>query len=614
VSDIASEYHQVEYNTPGDGSFQEPVEPDACRQAEHLRTEFAGVCYSVRAEVGGGNPTPILAPAPVKFGIDSCQTIPGILFVKPRLLLSPSPAPYTPVMTSANPRSLHKQEFAIVEQARSLFLQKTLVTYAGQHVGAVAAISPSRSAETDETTFHDDLNYGEVFIRDNVPVMLYLLLEGKTEAVRHFLDTCLQLQSTHPQTLGIFPASFGEQHGELVADYGQRAIGRVCSVDATLWFPILAHAYVQKTGDRDWASELHVQLGLQRLLHLILQPKFRNAPTLYVPDGAFMIDRPMDVWGAPLEIQVLLQGCLLSAAGLIHISLERKGCCTTIGDQTGRISLNPAPDPFTEEQIRQFVNTISSAKRLRRYLLKHYWVNQKTVQVLRRRPTEQYGDIIMNEYNIQTEVVPHWLQDWLGESGGYLLGNIRTGRPDFRFFTLGNCLGAVFDVLSNNQQQDLFQLIWRNREDLISQMPLRICHPPLDDLDWRNKTGFDPKNRPWCYHNAGHWPCLLWFLVIAILRHQQQQPEQESNFREDCHSLLYTSYQLLLRRLPQQKWAEYFDGPTGLWTGQQARYYQTWTIVGFLLTHHFLKVNPLDARILDVPKLRDLRQIRLVGM
>ena len=34
--------------------------------------------------------------------------------------------------------------------------------------------------------------------------------------------------------------------------------------------------------------------------------------------------------------------------------------------------------------------------------------------------------------------------------------------------------------------------------------------------------------------------------------------------------------------------------------GQQSRTYQTWTIVGFLLLHHFLRVNPDDVEMLDL--------------
>jgi len=486
-------------------------------------------------------------------------------------------------------RTKHFYEKLAVEQARSLFYDQALVKLEGCYVGAVAAIpKPSRSEESRQ-----DLNYHEIFMRDNIPVMIYLLVEGKSEIVRNFLDTCLKLQSSEFQTKGIFPTSFVEINGKLIADYGQRAIGRVCSVDATLWWPILAHIYVQRTGDRDWAKKPEVQLGLRRFLALILHPQFREAPTLYVPDGAFMIDRPMDVWGNPIEIQVLLYGALLTAASLLKIDLDHKSP-RQLDDQT-RI------------QLHQFRYALSWIKRLRRYLLTHYWVNNKTIQVLRRRPTEQYGEFVSNEYNIQTETIPHWLQDWLGAQGGYLIGNVRTGRPDFRFFSLGNCLGAIFDVISPTQQRSLFYLFLRNQASLFAQMPLRICHPPLESTDWRLITGYDRKNLPWCYHNAGHWPCLLWFFILSVLRYETQHGYLHADGSALVNPLLQAGYKTLLTRLPQQKWAEYFDGPTGLWVGQQARIYQTWTIVGFLLVHHLLKINPEDANIMDLPSISSLK-------
>jgi hypothetical protein len=462
-----------------------------------------------------------------------------------------------------------------VKSARSLFYERALVKFEGEWVGAIAAI-PMAPDGSSAHFLSTDLNYGEIFIRDNVPVMAYLLTQEKFSAVRHFLDTCLRLQSTQPQTRGIFPTSFVEIDGELVADYGQRAIGRVASVDATLWWAILAHAYVQKSGDRAFACQPHVQAGLQRLLDLILHPSFREAPTLHVPDGAFMIDRPLDVWGAPLEIQVLLYGALLSAAGLMKLAIES------------------ADFQSLSARLQQ---ALDQASRLQSYLLKHYWVTNKTVQVMRRYPVEQYGEAIENGYNIQVETIPDWLQEWLGDRGGYLIGNMRTGRPDFRFFTLGNCLGAIFDVLDCNQQSELFGLIAQNQRHLIAEMPLRICHPPLEGIDWQLKSGYDRKNLPGCYHNGGHWPCLTWFLAAAMLR--------QNNSDQVSLSLLESSYQMLLSQLPLQSWAEYFDGSTARWMGQQARLYQTWTIVGFLLMHHLLKVNPADAAILNVPRLQD---------
>jgi hypothetical protein len=499
---------------------------------------------------------------------------------------------------------------SLIQTAQLLLYDRAMVQIGGEWAGALAAIPKASEANAAEL----DLNYGEIFIRDNVPVMIYLLTQGKYSTVRHFLETSLSLQSDHPQTQGIFPTSFIEVNQQVVADYGQRAIGRVTSVDATLWWPILAHAYVQRSGDRGFARQPSVQQGLQKFLNLILHPTFRGSPTLFVPDGAFMIDRPLDVWGAPLEIQSLLYGALLSAAGLIQMDMPEKNERGRMKNEEKTLERetlsSPSPvDSFIKTQLTQYHACLDYAHRLRRYLLKHYWITGKTVQVLRRRPTEQYGDDIENEYNIQAETIPHWLQDWLGDRGGYLIGNIRTGRPDFRFFSLGNCLSGIFDILSCRQQQALFQLILQNRQDLIAQMPLRICHPPLEDADWREKTGYDRKNLPWCYHNAGHWPCLFWFLVIAVLR--QQSAGLELPLMSEMQDLLKYSYRLLVRQLPRQSWAEYFDGPTGSWMGQQARLYQTWTIVGFLLVHHFLEVNPTDANILDVPNIKLFRNPKL---
>lgn len=464
--------------------------------------------------------------------------------------------------------------------ARELLYDKAIVYFQGMPIGTVAAIPQKKQIYTDhhlqEIAPDPDLNYNEIFIRDNIPVMIFFLLDNRADIVKNFLNTCLQLQSQEPRTMGIFPTSFYIDRDHLVADYGQRAIGRVVSVDATLWWAILAHAYVNKTGDRAWLEQESVQLGIRHLLGLILQPSFREDPTLHVPDGAFMIDRPLDVWGSPLEIQVLLYGALMACVNLV-----------------------------TEDSLVK--SALARAINLRRYIRKHYWLNSRIVQTLRRRPTDQYGDDISNEYNIRTETVPHWLQTWLGADGGFLIGNIRTGRPDFRFFTLGNCLAAIFDIVSHPQQRSLFNLILKNQVDLISEMPLRICHPPLDEIDWQTKTGYDPKNRPWCYHNAGHWPCLLWFLVVAVLRHQNHFLDRRySKVYLPMQELLNQAYLQHTEKLYSQKWPEYFDGPTGVWMGQQSRIYQTWTIAGLLLVNRIMIGDPKDSSILDLMPVKSL--------
>jgi beta-fructofuranosidase len=463
------------------------------------------------------------------------------------------------------------REAAVIEKAKAEF-ERTLVKARGELVGSVAALEhPRRQAA---------LNYGEVFLRDNVPVMLYLLLQGRFAIVRHFLSVCLDLQSSSYQTRGVFPTSFIEENGKLIADYGQRSIGRITSVDASLWWPVLCWLYVRHSRDWDFGSSQKVQRGVQLLLDLVLHPTFEGTPVLFVPDCAFMIDRPMDVWGAPLEVEVLLYGCLKSCCHLME--LARSNSTSRLLDQ--RLVLT-----------RQWIHD------LRSFLLKHYWVTSKTMQVLRRRPTEQYGEQQhQNEFNVQPQVIPDWLQDWLENRGGYLIGNMRTGRPDFRFYSLGNSLACLFGLLTAPQQRALFRLVLHNRSDLMAQMPMRICHPPMDATEWANKTGSDPKNWPWSYHNGGHWPSLLWFLGGAVLLHEQLYPRADVLLMGQTKAMLEECYWSQLNQLPRQQWAEYFDGPTGTWVGQQARTYQTWTIVGFLLHHHLQRVKPSDVRVLHI--------------
>jgi Alkaline and neutral invertase len=116
-------------------------------------------------------------------------------------------------------------EKSVIESACAMLYEQALVYYEGKPIGAIAAI-PQRYSRLEKGAASTlDLNYIEVFIRDNVPVMIYFLVGGKAEIVRDFLDTCLSLQSEAFETAGVFPTSFTEHQGALVADYGQRAIG-----------------------------------------------------------------------------------------------------------------------------------------------------------------------------------------------------------------------------------------------------------------------------------------------------------------------------------------------------------------------------------------------------
>ena len=70
-------------------------------------------------------------------------------------------------------------EEKIVTIAKKHF-EKTLVEISGELVGSVAAL--------EHPTKNKKLNYGEIFLRDNVPVMIYLITQKRYEIVKKFLS------------------------------------------------------------------------------------------------------------------------------------------------------------------------------------------------------------------------------------------------------------------------------------------------------------------------------------------------------------------------------------------------------------------------------------------
>ncbi|HEY9709971.1 MAG TPA: glycoside hydrolase 100 family protein, partial [Oculatellaceae cyanobacterium] len=204
-------------------------------------------------------------------------------------------------------------------------LEASILRYGEEPVGTVAA-----AADLGVKQF----NYGHCFIRDFVPSGLAFLTKGNGKIVANFLRQTLKLQindnnidaiRTHLDGarpgLGLMPASFEvvEENGEPVirADYGERAIGRVTPVDSGLWWIILLRAYKKATGDSNLPHEPDFQEGIKLILDLCLVKRFDMYPTLLVPDGAFMIDRRMGVFGRPLEIQALFYAALLAADELL---------------------------------------------------------------------------------------------------------------------------------------------------------------------------------------------------------------------------------------------------------------------------------------------------------
>jgi hypothetical protein len=437
-------------------------------------------------------------------------------------------------------------------------LEQSIIYYQGRPVGTIAARDPDIAA----------LNYDQCFIRDFVSSALVFLIRGQSEIVRNFLEETLRLQPKTGQldcsrpSRGLMPASFkvdtlgGQEY--IKADFGNHAIGRVAPADSCLWWIYLLRAYVIATHDYDLAHRPDFQEGIRLTLELCLVTRFDMYPMVLVPDGAGMIDRRMGLYGHPLDIQALFYIALLTSEELL---------------------LQNAENRFMRQAVQNRIGPL--LKQLR----ENYWLDTDRLNIIYRYQVEEYGEEALNQFNIFSDSIPFYrLANWLPEAGGYLAGNLGPSQLDCRFFSLGNLLAVISSLTDEEQSHRILNLIELRWSDLVSQMPMKLCYPALEDTDWRIVTGADPKNRPWSYHNGGSWPVLLWMLTAAAKKH-------------DRGELAHHAIAVAERRLLQDQWPEYYDGPDARLIGKEARKYQTWTIAGYLLAKEFV-ANPDHLKLI----------------
>jgi len=437
-------------------------------------------------------------------------------------------------------------------------IDDSIITYRGKAVGTSAACDPRPVAA----------NYHECFIRDFVPSALVFLMDGRADIVRNFLTTVMQLRGQQPvleghnRSMGLMPASFkvieenGEEH--LIADFGERAIGRVIAVDSAMWWMFLLRSYVIATGDWDFAKSPEVQECINQILDLYLRERFESSPTLLVPDGSFMIDRRMGVYGYPLEIQALYYGMLQTAKELLT---RTNGSKSLIGNLQVLI-----------QALRSYVRT-------------HYWIDRDRLNQIHRYQGEEFGLDIANILNVYPESIPEWMDGWLDSRSGYLVGNQGPGRVDFRFFTQGNLLAILFGLTTREEANGIMNLFVVHWDELVGEMPVKIMYPAVRNEEWMHVTGSDPKNVPWSYHNGGNWPVLIWPFVAASLHTGRIE-------------LAERSLELITGRLKSDEWPEYYDGKRGGLVGRRANFYQVWSATGLIIAHKIYE-DPESRALFD---------------
>ncbi|MBA0580560.1 hypothetical protein Gorai_022770 [Gossypium raimondii] len=430
-------------------------------------------------------------------------------------------------------------------------MKRSIVYYRRQPVGTVAAMDHSV----------EELNYDQVFVRDFVPSALAFLMNGEEEVVKNFLLKTLHLQSWEKMIdqfklgEGVMPASFKVIHNPvrnreiLIADFGESAIGRVAPVDSGFWWIILLRAYTRHTGDSSLAEMPECQRGMRLILTLCLSEAFDTFPTLLCADGCCMIDRRMGVYGYPIEIQALFFMALRCALLLLK------------QDQEGK------------EFIERIVKRLHA---LSFHMRNYFWLDLKQLNDIYRYKTEEYSHTAVNKFNVMPDSLADWVFDFMPTRGGYFIGNVSPARMDFRWFCLGNCVAILSSLATPEQASAIMDLIESRWDELVGEMPLKICYPALESHEWRIVTGCDPKNTRWSYHNGGSWPVLLWLLTAACIKTGRPQ-------------IARRAIELAENRLSKDHWPEYYDGKTGRYIGKQARKFQTWSISGYLVAKMMLE-------------------------
>ncbi|CAN6228140.1 unnamed protein product [Urochloa humidicola] len=399
-------------------------------------------------------------------------------------------------------------------------LRRSLVSFRGQPLGTIAAV---------------DHSAGEVLNYD----------QGWEKRIDRF-----KLGE------GAMPASFkvlkDPKRGvdKLVADFGESAIGRVAPVDSGFWWIIILRAYTKSTGDASLADTPMCQKGIRLIMNQCLAEGFDTFPTLLCADGCCMIDRRMGVYGYPIEIQALFYMALRCALLMLR------------------------PDAEGNKEVMERIVTRLGA--LSYHVRGYFWLDFQQLNDIYRFKTEEYSHTAVNKFNVNPESIPDWLFDFMPTRGGYFVGNVSPARMDFRWFALGNCVAILASLATPDQASAIMDLVEERWEELVGEMPVKICYPAIEGHEWQTVTGCDPKNTRWSYHNGGSWPVLLWLLTAACIKTGRLK-------------IARRAIELAEARLARDGWPEYYDGKLGRYIGKQARKFQTWSVAGYLVAKMMLE-------------------------
>ena len=150
---------------------------------------------------------------------------------------------------------------------------------------------------------------------------------------------------------------------------------------------------------------------------------------------------------------------------------------------------------WKQDSDADFVNHITKRiQALSYHLHSYYWLDLQRLNDIYRYKTEEYSQTALNKFNVIPESIPDWVFDFMPSCGGYFIGNVSPVRMDFRWFCLGYFIAILSSLASGEQAEAILDLVEECWEELIREMPHKICYPAMENQEWQIVTGCDPKN------------------------------------------------------------------------------------------------------------------------
>jgi sucrose-6F-phosphate phosphohydrolase len=370
-----------------------------------------------------------------------------------------------------------------------------------------------------------DANYRSVWARDG-SIAIVGTMEMEDQDIRAAQKATLRSLLRNLAPNGQVPANIRIEDG--AADYS--GVGGICAVDGALWTIVAAHAYVRRTGDRDFLAEFGD--SLQRVMDWLSALDANNDLLLEIPEAGDWTD----LFGRSYHVlydEVLWYRANVAFGRLLEI---RDNCDAAAA-------------------------YLRRSQALRGRILEAFWPSTQGAA-----PAAAFGFA-----NRQASV---------GDTS-YLLAEITPFGFNWRCDVLGNVQAFLSNVLDVDRARTAFRFMWG--VGVNDPYPVANIYPPVQsgDPDWRSYYTVNLLNLPGHYHNGGIWPFIggMWVRFVHRLGLHEVA----------CRELLKLAQLNQLGRNQEWEFNEWVHSRTGRPMG---KCFQAWSASSYIHACHELQLSP----------------------